>query len=73
MLGPLSQCVCTQCGTAHGSFTSQPVLKFRFKAAGVDQEVREWDKSSDHAPTWVELRIESVKRVPTRVAKKRGK
>jgi exodeoxyribonuclease-3 len=27
----------------------------RLKAAGVDREVRGWEKSSDHAPTWVEL------------------
>ena len=25
-------------------------------AAGVDREVRGWEKTSDHAPTWVELR-----------------
>jgi exodeoxyribonuclease III len=24
-------------------------------AAGVDLEVRGWEKSSDHAPTWVEI------------------
>jgi exodeoxyribonuclease-3 len=23
--------------------------------AGVDREVRGWDKASDHAPTWIEL------------------
>lgn len=27
----------------------------RLKAAGVDREVRGWEKTSDHAPTWVEL------------------
>jgi exodeoxyribonuclease-3 len=32
-----------------------PALKPRLKAAGVDREVRGWEKSSDHAPTWVEL------------------
>jgi exodeoxyribonuclease III len=30
---------------------SQP----RLKKAGVDREVRGWEKSSDHAPTWIEL------------------
>jgi exodeoxyribonuclease-3 len=25
-------------------------------AAGVDRDVRKWEKTSDHAPTWVELR-----------------
>ena len=24
-------------------------------AAGVDRHVRGWDRTSDHAPTWVEL------------------
>jgi exodeoxyribonuclease-3 len=24
-------------------------------AGGVDREVREWEKTSDHAPTWIEL------------------
>jgi exodeoxyribonuclease III len=28
----------------------------RLAAAGVDHEVRGWEKSSDHAPTWIELR-----------------
>jgi exodeoxyribonuclease III len=28
----------------------------RLAAAGVDRDVRGWDKPSDHAPTWVELR-----------------
>jgi exodeoxyribonuclease-3 len=28
----------------------------RLIAAGVDQDVRGWEKTSDHAPTWVELR-----------------
>jgi exodeoxyribonuclease-3 len=27
----------------------------RLKAAGVDRDVRGWEKSSDHAPTWIEL------------------
>jgi exodeoxyribonuclease III len=29
--------------------------------AGVDREVRGWDKASDHAPTWVELRAGGAK------------
>lgn len=32
-----------------------PGLVPKLKAAGVDRHVRGWDKSSDHAPTWVEL------------------
>jgi exodeoxyribonuclease III len=32
-----------------------PSLAKRLGAAGVDVEVRGWEKPSDHAPTWVEL------------------
>jgi len=30
-------------------------LKKRLLAAGVDKDVRGWEKSSDHAPVWIEL------------------
>jgi len=33
-----------------------PSLAGRLKAAEVDRHVRGWEKSSDHAPVWVELR-----------------
>ena len=32
-----------------------PSLKGRLRAAGVDRDVRGWEKTSDHAPTWIEL------------------
>ena len=32
-----------------------PALLPRLAAAGVDRDVRGWDKASDHAPTWIEL------------------
>jgi exodeoxyribonuclease III len=32
-----------------------PSIAKRLTAAGVDREVRGWDKASDHAPTWIEL------------------
>lgn len=32
-----------------------PQLKPRLKGAGVDREVRGWEKTSDHAPAWIEL------------------
>jgi exodeoxyribonuclease-3 len=32
-----------------------PDLAPRLEAAGVDREVRGWEKTSDHAPTWIEL------------------
>jgi exodeoxyribonuclease-3 len=33
-----------------------PAAASRLVGAGVDRPVRGWDKASDHAPTWVELR-----------------
>ncbi len=32
-----------------------PTLAPRLKAAAVDHDVRGWEKTSDHAPTWIEL------------------
>lgn len=32
-----------------------PAIAPRLKAAGVDRHVRSWEKTSDHAPTWIEL------------------
>ncbi len=32
-----------------------PALAGRLRAAGVDRDVRGWDKTSDHAPTWIEI------------------
>jgi hypothetical protein len=32
-----------------------PSLKNRLVAGGVAREVRTWEKTSDHAPAWVEL------------------
>ena len=34
---------------------NQPITK-RIKNAGVDKEVRGWEKTSDHAPVWIELK-----------------
>jgi exodeoxyribonuclease III len=36
-------------------FLLSPDLAKRLEAAGVDREVRGWEKSSDHAPVWIEL------------------
>jgi exodeoxyribonuclease-3 len=33
-----------------------PPAATRLAAAGVDRHVRGWERASDHAPTWVELR-----------------
>jgi exodeoxyribonuclease-3 len=37
-------------------FLLSPQLKDRLLSAGVDKEVRGWEKSSDHAPVWIELK-----------------
>jgi exodeoxyribonuclease III len=37
-----------------------PALTGALSAAGVDREVRGWERSSDHAPTWIELRAEAA-------------
>jgi exodeoxyribonuclease-3 len=34
-----------------------PVLAPKLKAAGVDRTPRGWEKSSDHAPLWVEVEV----------------
>jgi exodeoxyribonuclease-3 len=49
-----------------------PVLRPRLKAAGVDRDVRGWEKSSDHAPVWIELDHEKPKRKRT-LKKQRGR
>ncbi|KAA0993294.1 exodeoxyribonuclease III [Dyadobacter aurulentus] len=36
-------------------FLLSPHFKNRLQNAGVDKEVRGWEKSSDHAPVWIEL------------------
>jgi len=36
-------------------FLLSPHLEKRLKAAGVDKDVRGWEKSSDHAPVWIQL------------------
>jgi exodeoxyribonuclease-3 len=36
-------------------FLLSPHLNSRLQGAGVDREVRGWEKSSDHAPVWIEL------------------
>lgn len=36
-------------------FLLSPQLESRLLQAGVDKDVRGWEKSSDHAPTWIEL------------------
>jgi exodeoxyribonuclease-3 len=37
-------------------FLLSPNVSSRLIAAGVNKEVRGWEKSSDHAPVWIELK-----------------
>jgi exodeoxyribonuclease-3 len=37
-------------------FLLSPDLAKKLKKAGVDKEVRGWEKASDHAPVWIELK-----------------
>jgi exodeoxyribonuclease-3 len=37
-------------------FLLSPAVAKRLTGAGVDKEVRGWEKSSDHAPVWIELK-----------------
>lgn len=39
-------------------FLLSPQLNKKLVAGGVDHHVRGWEKSSDHAPVWIELAIE---------------
>ncbi len=39
-----------------------PSVAGRLIGADVDREVRGWEKASDHAPTWIELADETVKK-----------
>ena len=36
-------------------FLLSPKLSRQLTAAGVNREVRGWEKTSDHAPVWIEL------------------
>jgi exodeoxyribonuclease-3 len=38
-------------------FLLSPAIAGALKAGGVDRDVRGWEKSSDHAPVWIELDI----------------
>jgi exodeoxyribonuclease-3 len=37
-------------------FLLSPAVAERLKKAGVDREVRGWEKTSDHAPVWIEIK-----------------
>jgi len=41
-------------------FLLSPHLDSRLMAAGVDHSVRGWEKTSDHAPVWIELAADAI-------------
>jgi len=43
-----------------------PAIAPRLRSAGVDREVRGWEKASDHAPTWLELEAAAAARPAAR-------
>jgi exodeoxyribonuclease-3 len=43
-----------------------PSLKRKLRSAGVDRDVRGWEKASDHAPTWIEIAHERAQPRPGR-------
>jgi exodeoxyribonuclease III len=49
-----------------------PVLAPRLKGAGVDKNVRGWEKSSDHAPTWIELKAAKQRKPAPKKRKSSG-
>jgi len=42
-------------------FLLNPVISGQLSGGGVDKHVRGWEKSSDHAPVWIELRDDDQK------------
>ncbi|HUQ66771.1 MAG TPA: exodeoxyribonuclease III [Flavitalea sp.] len=38
-------------------FLLSPQLEKKLQAGGVDRQVRGWEKTSDHAPVWIELNV----------------
>jgi exodeoxyribonuclease III len=47
-----------------------PAIAARLVAAGVDREVRGWEKASDHAPAWIEI-SDAAAKTARRVAARR--
>jgi bifunctional non-homologous end joining protein LigD len=51
-------------------FLLNPLLSSRLQGAGVDREVRGWEKSSDHAPVWIQLSGTGTADAPSKKEKK---
>lgn len=48
-------------------FLLNPIAAAMLGEAGVDREVRGWEKTSDHAPTWITLRDQPKRRTRRRI------
>ena len=57
-LGNLRTVALISLGKASQSIPVADVQVARLKAAGVDRDIRAMEKTSDHAPTWVELEVD---------------
>jgi exodeoxyribonuclease-3 len=49
-----------------------PSLEKRLVRAGVDRDVRGWERTSDHAPTWIEIAETASGERPKRAGKKKS-
>ena len=56
LLGLFPQRLRPGCRPAHRPSAAHPAVAEQLDAAGVDRDVRGWEKASDHAPTWIELK-----------------
>ena len=57
LLGLLPERLAANAGLRIDHLLLNPAVAKRLVAAGVDREVRGWEKTSDHAPVWIELRL----------------
>ena len=72
LLGLLPERLGPQRRPAHRPSAAQPgTIAERLVAAGVDRDVRGWEKASDHAPTWIELTDSTAKPPSRKAARKR--
>lgn len=46
----------SQTGDVIDHFLLSPDLADQLGQAGVDRQVRRWEKASDHAPVWIKLK-----------------
>lgn len=53
----------------YGAVWRGPSVAERLSAAGVDRDVRGWEKASDHAPAWIELADAAPRRRPRTTGK----